>query len=568
MLRSHLLATGWLLMWVVPACSGAVSPEALNDERGNSGGEDATSTSSPAPSTPHPANDNPAAPTPPSPAPGEVTRLARLTHTQYANTISDLFGIENMADAFPPDALNGFEFRSSVDFVIDTRLAPQYQQAAETIAARVVADAAVFERVVTCDDESTACRDRFVAEFGLRAFRRPLTSGEQSQLVTLFDAGSDLVGSSNAFHDGVQVVVEAALQSPHFLYRTELSNATDRATVPLDDFEVASRLSYFLYDSMPDTELFAAASAGELSTVAEVRAQVERMLKTEAATKQLVTFHEQAWHFDRYTRVAPDPSVFPGLPSDLSTRLGEASRRFVREVITSRGGLRELLTAPYAYADAAIGRLYDVEVEGELARIELDPKARLGLLSQVGFLVSHAHSQKTDPIHRGLFVTRDLLCRPIGEPPAGASMAKLPEGSPKPKTTREEVTLLTSPSGCVECHRIINPPGFAFEGFDAVGKVRTEEGGTAVDTQTTMYIDGADHEVSNAVDLIHLLASSTEAHTCYASKWLTFAHGRKLASHELRDQTSLQTPTSVHELVTAIATDPTFLTRPTTEVSR
>jgi hypothetical protein len=574
MLRPRYLATGWLLMWVLPACSGAVSedgmtaPSSKPGAHGVDGGVENDDSSDP----PTPVNTNPAAPTTPtSPtpaAPGEVTRLARLTHAQYANTVADLFGVENMADTFPPDALNGFEFSSSIDYLVDGRMAPRYQQAAETIAATTVADTELFSRLVPCDDESDQCRDEFVAEFGLRAFRRPLTDAEQTRIVTIFSAAGDLVGGESAFRDGVQVVIEALLQSPYFLYRTELSNAASSETVPLTGFEVASRLSYFLFDSMPDEVLFAAARAGELSTAAQVQAQVERMLLTDEALEQLVSFHEQAWHFAQYSKISPDPAIFPDLPGDLSTRVLGASRAFVRDVIASDGGATELLSAPFAYADAPMGRLYGVEVDGELQRIELDPATRLGLLSQVGFLASHAHAQKTDPIHRGLFVTRDLLCRSIGAPPPGASMAELPEGSPAPKTTREEVTLLTSPSGCIECHRMINPPGFAFEGFDAVGQLREEEDGTPVETQTSVYLDGADHEIDGAVDLIGLLADSAELHACYANKWLTFAHGRTLERDEIPNPSRFQSPMSVRQLVTLIVTDQSFLARPTTEVSQ
>lgn len=573
MLRPRYLATGWLLMWVLPACSGAVSEDVLegpDDTPGQHGSGDAGATNNPTPVTPTvntPPSElpSPVAPTPP--APGEVTRMARLTHAQYANTVADLFGIEDITATFPPDARNGFEFSSSLDFVVDGRMAPQYQTVAETIASTVVTDDAVFAKVVPCSDETQTCRDRFIAEFGLRSFRRPLSDAEQMRLAELFDAGAELVGGSSPFRDGVQVVVEALMQSPYFLYRTELSNTTEDATVPLSNYEVASRLSYFLYDSMPDAELFAAAAAGELTNVSNVEAQVERMLQTDAATAQLVSFHEQAWHFDRYSKVSPDPAVFPDLADDLSSRLLDASRAFVTDVIESGGGVSELLTAPFAYADTELGRLYGIDVEGQLQRIELDSGSRLGLLSQPGFLASHAHARKTDPIHRGLFVTRDLLCRSIGAPPAGASMATLPEGSPTPKTTREEVTLLTAPSGCVECHRLINPPGFAFEGFDAVGQIRDEEDGTPVDTATTILLDGVELEVSGAVELVQHLAESGEVHACYADKWLTFAHGRTLERDEIEDPDRFRGPMSTRELVTLIATDAPFLTRPTTQVS-
>lgn len=588
MLRSKTLAPWcmWLSVFpacVLSACSGGVTEDGTHGtskphhastdggvHAGDTGDDAEDDTSNePDPVNSEPTSVTPTPVTPVTPKPGETTRLARLTHSQYANTIRDLFGIEDDVTAgFPPDALNGFEFTSSVNFLVDSRLAPQYQTTAEELALRTLSDDDVYATVVGCDDESAACRDAFIADFGLRAFRRPLTESEATRITTLFDSGADLVGGESPFQDGVQVVVEALLQSPYFLYRTELSNADPGETVPLNDYEVASRLAYFLYDSMPDTELLNAAKAGELSTPQAVQAQVERLIDAARTTQQLVSFHEQAWHFDRYTKIAPDAELFPDLPNDLAARLGAASRRFVQAVIEADGGVKELLTAPFAYADAPIAQLYGLDVTGDdLQRVEFDPETRLGLLSQAGFLASHAHTRKSDPIHRGLFVVRDLLCRSIGDPPASASSATLPEGS-NPRTTREEVTLLTSPTGCVECHQVINPPGFAFESFDAVGQWRVREGDVDVDTQANVTLDGEDHDISGAVELIELLGSSTEVHSCYVNKWFTFAHGRKATSIEAETLTALSEPMSVRELVTQIATDASFLTRPATEVSQ
>lgn len=572
------LATRCAIVLALPACSGGVAEDTTDestssprDRDNDPNPEEADGgmvSGDPKPPTGVEPTPPPAATITPA-APGEVTRAARLTHTQYANTIRDLLGVEDaLSDGFAPDALNGFEFSTSLDYAVDGRLAPQYQQAAETLAERVVTDDAVWSHVMPCAEATDECRDRFVTEFGLRAFRRPVTEQEHSAIAALFAQGPELVASGDDVRDGVQVVVEALLQSPYFLYRVELSNDPDSETVALSDYEIASRLSFLLLDSMPDDELFAAAADGKLSDPTEVRSQVERLLESPRATQQLVSFHEQAWQFGRYNKVSPDSTLFPDLPDDFATRLLNASQRFVADVVEAEGGVAELLTAPFAYADESWAHLYDEEVTGDLQRIDLDPAQRLGILGQVGFLASHAHAQKTDPIHRGLFVTRDLLCRSVGVPPAGASMATLPEGSPRPETTREEVTLLTSPKGCVECHALINPPGFAFEGFDAVGQSRDSENGTPVDTKTTVLLDGSDHNVSGAVELISLLATSAEVRDCYATKWLTFAHGRKLTTDELGDLSHLNSPISVRELVSQIASDSHYLTRPSTEVSQ
>jgi hypothetical protein len=582
-------ATLILALGAFPACSGDVSPDdkaRSNDptnssdqaDGGITGGIGSNSTP-PVTTSSGSASSNVAptsgegvtpAPTTTTRKPGEVTRFARLTHAQYDNTVRELMGVTTgPSSAFAPDALNGFSFSSSTDFIVDARLAPQYRSAAETLAEQVVLDDEVYAHVVPCAEESEACRDEFIAEFGRRAFRRPLTAAQTTAFTELFDQGGDLIASGNAFGDGVQLVVEAMLQAPSFLYRTEMSTTQDdQGRVALDDYDVASRLSYFLYNSMPDAELFAAAADGQLHTVDAISTQVARMLEQPRALTQIVSFHEQAWLFNRYNNIAPDPKAFPDVPSDLSQRLLAASRAFVSDVVEEGGGVKEMLTAPYAYADDAMAPLYDVSVDGSLQRIELDPEQRLGLLGQAGFLAANAYAQKTDPIHRGLFVVRELLCRGIGSPPAGASMAELPEGSPQPKTTREEVTLLTSPDGCAPCHKLFNEVGFAFEGFDAVGQMRTAENGEPVNTAGTVLIDGAQLQISGALDLIQALAASDEAKLCYAKKWFTFAHGRNVVAADMPAIQPLAVDMSARDIAAAIVSDPSYLTRPAVEAAQ
>lgn len=500
--------------------------------------------------------------------PAEVaadSRVVRLSHVQYASTLRDLLGIEETPDAnFVPDALNGFNFDTSNDLRVDARLGPQYRIAAEELAAEVISDAAVFARVVTCNQADASCPDAFIASFGERAFRRPLTQTEATRFRALFDQGEDLGDSGNAFRDGVQLVIEAMLQSPHFLYRTELSGAAAQAgRVQLDDWEVASRLSYFLYDSMPDSQLFARARQGQLRTADQVRGEVSRMLGDERASNKFVSFHEQVWQFGRFAKIAPDASVYPGLPNDFVDRIREASREFISSVVVDGGGLAEFLTAPYAYADSELGELYGANVSGgSMSRVDFPAGERKGFLMQVGFLASHSYSRKTDPIHRGLFIQRDLLCRAIPDPPPGAQNTPPPQATEPVVTTRDEISLLTGQLYCPSCHSQINGPGFSFEGFDAIGKTRTQENGENVDTSGTITLDGELVEFAGASEMIDALAQSTEARDCYTSRWLEFAFGRPLAESDiaLRDQIAGE-PRSVADIVTSLATSNDFLSR-------
>jgi hypothetical protein len=230
--------------------------------------------------------------------------------------------------------------------------------------------------------------------------------------------------------------------------------------------------------------------------------------------------------------------------------------------------MKELLTAPYAFADSELAPLYGKTVSDALTRIDFAPTERKGLLMQVGFLASNAYSIKTDPIHRGLFVLRNLLCRTIDDPPAGASMTPPPATDTPPRTTREEVDLLTMQPGCGGCHADINPPGFAFEAFDAIGQARTTENGVAVDTTGELALEDGNLVFQNPFELVDGIAQSSEANSCYAANWIEFAYGRRLSMGDDATRAMLAaTPVGARALEATLTTTPAFLKRVPNEVA-
>jgi len=508
--------------------------------------------------------DDGTVPTPPEAA-GADTRLVRLSHVQYESTLEDLFGVTDGVQAsFAPDSLNGFKFDTSSDLRVDARLAPEYRSSAEQWAERAVAESTIFSRLVSCSPSDAGCAAEFIAEFGQRAFRRPLTSAEVGRFQALFSQGSALGDSGDTFKDGVQLVVEAMLQAPQFLYRAELSRGQqDNGRAVLDDWEVASRLSYFIYDSMPDDTLFERARQGQLRSEEQIASQVARMLDDPRATRKFVSFHEQLWQFGRYAKIAPDTATYPDLPANFVDRLLSSSDAFLSSVIEDGGGLEEFLTAPYAFADAELAPLYGSSVSGTgTSQVTFSNGARKGLLMQLGFLASNAYAIKTDPIHRGLFILRDILCRAIPDPPPGAATTPPPETDEPIVTTRDEVGLLTGQSYCPTCHSQINEPGFAFEGFDAVGRTRQRENGALVDTTGSITLDGQAVPFQNAGELVEALAASDEARDCYVARWLEFTYGRSLVPTDQALQSELGAQArGVKELVTALATSPEFRSR-------
>lgn len=506
---------------------------------------------------------------------GDDTRIVRLSHIQYDNTVRQLLGVEqSSADSFAPDSLNGFAFDTASNLEVDPRLGPQYRRAAEQLAEGVVADSGLYQQLLPCEPSAAGCAQDFIEAFGERAFRRPMTTAEAGRFLTLFDSGAELISSGDGFRDGVQITVEALLQSPQFLYRTETSEAeVINGRAALNDWEVASRLSFFLLDSMPDDELFLAARNGQLNTSAQVAGAAERLLEQPRAAEKLLAFHQQVWQFDRIGSITPSADAYPEAPDDIVSRVRRSASRFVQSVIEDGGGLYEFLNAPYAFVDEPMAPLFGVNVNtgDELQRVEFDPSERKGFLMQPGYLAANSYSAKPDSIHRGLFVIRNLLCRNIPEPPPGAQGTPPPETDEPIVTNRDEVALLTSRNECQGCHFQINPPGFAFEGFDAVGQIRTEDNGAPVDTTGTMLLDGEAVDFDGPHQLVEALGRSREAQACYATRWLEFAKGRELVSDDLdlvtlRDEIA-DRQLSVTEIVKAVVSADSFITRDANEVS-
>lgn len=492
-----------------------------------------------------------------------VTRVARLTHSQYDKTVAALLGVtDKPASSFAPDSSDGYAFDNGIDLRVDGRLGPQYRAAAEELAEKVASDSAFLARFVSCSEGSPGCSDQLIAELGQRAFRRPLNDAEKTRFAALFARGAELVGSGNAFRDGVRLVVEALLQSPQFLYRTELSSQVGAdGLIQLDSWEMASRLSFFLWGSLPDAELFGAAAAGKLATPAEISAAAQRLLADPKARDSVLSFHAQSLRFARFKKVAPDTTQYPNAPPQMAQKLDEAARLFVKDVVfDSGGGIEQLLNAPYAYADSTLAPLYGKTAAGPaFQKLSFADGERAGYLMQLGFLASNAYAIRTDPIHRGLFVQRDLLCRTIPDPPPGASMTPLPPTSDQIKTTRQQIDLLTSGGTCKGCHILINAPGFAFESFDAIGQARTMDNGAPVDTTGMTTLDEQPVSFANAVELVQAVAQSAEARDCYVGKWLEYAYGRSRAQGDQATQAALsQAPLSTLELVTQLTTTAAF----------
>lgn len=477
--------------------------------------------------------------------------LVRLTHVQYDHSVQDLLGldVEPSAEFLPDASVAGFDNNAEA-LAVGDRLGRDYRRAAEDLAGLLVADADALADLLPCApaEGDLACAQEFVHDFGRRVYRRPITDDEATRYVALFSAADGLYDDGTPFEQGIRVIVEAMLQSPHFIWRVELSSDTsDGELVPLDGWEIATRLSYLLWGSTPDEELLDAAADGELDDAEGIEAHARRLLADERARATVRDFHDQWLQLDRYEDVNKDPEAFPGWDPAIGLFAREETRRFVERVVFEEGGgYAELLSSPTSVVNADLAAIYGIagEFDDAFVPVELDPSARAGLLTQIGFLASHAFARQTSPIHRGVFVHRQLLCTVIPDPPANIDTSLPPTGG-EIHTTRDAVEAHTSPQACTGCHGLINEPGFAFEGYDAIGATRTEDNGWPVDTKGSIQLDDDVVEFADGVELAHAIADSEDAKRCYLVNWYRYANMRQ----ETADDAC--TLASLHESLTA-----------------
>ncbi len=460
------------------------------------------------------------------------TQLPRLSHRQWENTVRDLLGLDaitGLSDSFVGDPVAGGFDNKGAEFVVGAVLWADYQRGAEAVAEIVVTDPAVLTRISPPDvgQGVTARAREFIQTFGRRAYRRPLSAAEAERLEAVFADAASAYDDLDAWSAGVHLTVQTLLQSPFFVYRVIDGEPDENARIKLDGYEVASRLSYALWNTMPDDALFVAAETGELDQPEGVRAQAARMLDHPAARAMVEDLHSQLLQMDLYLDRSKDPDFFPQFNAGLGPKMQIEARRFVEDIVFDQGlGYAELLTSTHTFVDAELAAIYDIDagLGAEFERVELDPAERSGLLTRSGFLMSKAYQVDPDPIHRGAFISFELLCNT--SPPIPDNVSAV---APDPtKTNRERVDDHTGEGTCgAGCHSaLINPAGFAFEHYDAIGAYRTMDNGQPVNAADAFMLDGQLVEYDNAIEFSNLLADSKQAHDCYARRLLEYTYGR------------------------------------------
>ncbi len=451
--------------------------------------------------------------------------LRRLTRTEYNNTVRDLLGDgSNPADAFPQDeSLSGFSSGASVSPL----LAELYMSAAEDLAATAVKKLSTLMSCNPATSGEDACVREFIRDFGKRAFRRPLLAAEVDELFTLYAAERKI----EPFEASVELVVAAMLQSPRFLYRPELGDQTPgskSARVALSSHELASRLSYFLWQTMPDDELFALADAGQLAGAETMAEQARRMLADDRARDGVLEFFAQWFHLGQLDMTTKSATEHPDFDADVAAAMKEETRRFLEDLMWKGDGrIGTLLTASHSFVNADLAAIYGVAgpVGSEFVKVSLDPKQRAGILTQPAFMAMWSGAEQSSPVLRGLFVREAFLCQT--PPPPPENLEVIPPDPDPNSTTREKYTQHMADPACQQCHRMMDPLGFGFEHYDAIGRYRAKDNGFPVDATGEVFdtLD-ADGPFDGAVELGAKLAQSQQVKQCVARQWFRFAVGR------------------------------------------
>jgi hypothetical protein len=464
--------------------------------------------------------------------PGRVT-AHRLNAREYDNTIRDLVGLDLKPSAqfeFPADEWgDGFDNDADV-LTVSPLSVEKYLAAAQSVIAQALdpANAVARQGILVCDPSDAAnatCVDQILGAFARRAFRHPIEAGELVPYLTLVDLA---LTHGDDVERGLNNALAAMLVAPDFLYRIEPDPQADVIRA-LNGFELASRLSYFIWASMPDEELFAAAEQGALSTPDQIAAQVQRMLADAKSSAFLDVLVKQWMHTVELDFAEPDVRVFPSWQPSLEVSMEQETRAFLAPILAGEAPATDLLTANYSFVNQALAQYYGLPDATQIpadqfVRVTLPDARRGGVLRQGSFLVLTSHPDTHSPTRRGKWILDRLLCRK--PPPPPPDVPAFDPNVSSDGTLRQKLESLHqgAASSCAACHALIDPMGFALENYDGVGLWRDLDNGQPVDASGTMPETGV--SFNGAAELSAAIAADPRFASCVSQQLLTYALGR------------------------------------------
>jgi mono/diheme cytochrome c family protein len=458
--------------------------------------------------------------------PGTVT-MRRLNRVEYNNTIRDLVGVHfQPADDFPADDV-GYGFDNIGDVLsLPTLLMEKYLAAAEKITAEALKTPELKSRIFTTKPDSKTTEEqaakKIIENFARQAFRRNVTPAEVDRLAT-FVALAKTNGDS--FDKGIELALQAILTSPHFLFRIERSKRPNNPEIalPISEFELATRLSYFLWSSMPDAELLRDARQDKLRK--NLEAQVRRMLKSPKSQALVENFGGQWLNLRNLKTVQPDPGRFPQFNDELRQAMEKETELFFAAIMNEDRSILDLLDADFTFVNEPLAKLYGIPgiTDKEFQRVKLTHTERGGVLTQASVLTITSNPTRTSPVKRGKWILENILNAPPPPPPPDVpDLAE--EGAALTGSMRQRMEQHRANPNCAVCHQRMDPLGFGFENFDAIGAWREKDGAFPIDPSG--QLPGGE-SFRGPAELRQILKSrQPEFCRCLTEKMLTYAVGR------------------------------------------
>ena len=457
--------------------------------------------------------------------------IRRLTGDEYNRSAGDLIGQDLRVNRgfLADEMVQGYKSNASV--TMNLTLVQQYEAAAHSIAS-----AANTDSLIPCQpsgERDPECAVLFIQKFGRKAYRRPLSNDEVARFAAIFQDAQ-----FQTFDMAARQVISIMTQSPNFLYKVESGDGSppnSRGLVRLSTAEVASRLSYAIWGSLPDENLVSVVDGGGLTTLESLTEQAERLLASPRAKDGFSSFYNQWLGLETLSLTSKDPAKFPHFMSLRDSMYGETQRFIDDAVWQGDGTLSSLLLGSLSSLDQQMVMFYGLDPvpSNEPSTYDTSVVRRRGILMQASLMSIYSHNSMTSPVLRGKFIRERFLCQLVGDPPP--DVATSIDEPREQTTTRDQFDQHSHDPACSGCHRLMDPLGVAFEGFDAVGALRDTDQGREIDAHGelngTRSING---DFTGADSLVQILANSGEVHECVGTQWYRFMVGHKEMARDKR----------------------------------
>jgi hypothetical protein len=507
--------------------------------------------------------------------------LLRLSDEQYHNVIVDLFGAQLAAplvtgSLFPPTVIKSGFVGDADENVVNNDQSDAISDNAERIATTILAGPDPYLRALLpcalpatyADKDIDACADKFIASFGARAYRRALTTNETALARRVYDQVRPTQSATAAWASVVQFFVQA----PALLYRVERGAGVVPGLpglIKLTSAEMATRLSFLFLGSVPDATLQQAATAGQLSTPAQVAAQARRLLQDPRFVGVMGSFHRDWLHLYELAAMTKDPTVYPAYTPTVETSQLDENAELGRTALADPNAtIKDLLLADKVPVDAPLATFYGASAAGA-TMTTWAPAAvphRSGLLTSGSVMAALSKVNRSNLIHRGAVIRTAVMCDYLPGLPANLDTAGPLEDTASLPTARQRFAPLTTNPQCMPCHLQMNPIGFGFENYDGVGQWRDQENGTTIDASGSLDVGAGPVSFSGPDQLVALLAGSDKVRDCYSLQWLRSALGRLEAPEDTCSLATLKslvvsTNGDLREMLVALTQTDAFLYR-------